>query len=114
MLYHQELPVLWQSAGLHGVIIVSTPQKAAVTDARKAISMCSRMGVPVLGVVENMSGDVFGSGNVEAMCQEAGVKFLGKVSLTQEARKASEDGIPAVKESKQARKEVAAILAGLA
>ncbi len=89
-----------------GAIIVSTPQRVAVSDVRKAIGFCSTLELPVLGVIENMSGfvcphcgettDIFLSGGAEAMAAEVGVPFLGRIPMDPAVVRAGEDGVPHV------------------
>ena len=83
-----------QDALIAGVVIVSTPQKVALEDARKAIGMFDRLGVPIFGIVENMSGDVFGRGGAEAAADELGVEFLGALPLDAAIREGGDSGIP--------------------
>ncbi|KAI9092604.1 P-loop containing nucleoside triphosphate hydrolase protein [Phlyctochytrium arcticum] len=74
-----------------GAVVVTTPQAVSVADVRKELNFCKRTGVPVLGVVENMSGficphcadctDIFSSGGGEKMAQDFGVGFLGRVPI---------------------------------
>ncbi|KAL8689213.1 MAG: hypothetical protein Q9218_005065 [Villophora microphyllina] len=76
---------------LAGAVIVTTPQAIAVSDVRKELSFCRKVGIGVLGVVENMSGyvceccgeetNLFGKGGGEVMAREFGVKFLGRVAV---------------------------------
>lgn len=76
---------------LAGAVIVTTPQAVAISDVRKEINFCEKVGIRVLGVVENMSGyvceccgvgtNLFGSGGGEVMAGEFGVKFLGRVPV---------------------------------
>ncbi len=71
--------------------MVTTPQAVAVSDARKEINFCEKVGIRVLGVVENMSGyvceccgvrtNLFGKGGGEVMAGEFGVRFLGRVPV---------------------------------
>ena len=87
-----------------GAVIVSTPQDLALIDARRAIAMFGEVGVPVLGIVENMSrfvcphcgerSDIFGHGGAEDLGAGAGVPFLGAVPLTMALRIASDAGQP--------------------
>lgn len=87
-----------------GALIVSTPQDLALIDARRAIAMFNEVGVPVLGLVENMStfvcphcgerSDIFGHGGAEELGAGAGVAFLGAVPLTMALRIASDAGEP--------------------
>ena len=76
---------------LAGALIVTTPQAVATSDVRKEINFCHKVGVRILGAVENMSGyvceccgeetNIFGKGGGEAMSRESGVKFLGRVPV---------------------------------
>jgi len=87
-----------------GAVIVSTPQDLALIDARRAIDLFGKAGVPVIGVVENMAGyqcphcgessDPFGQGGAEAAARELGVPFLGRVPLAMAIRAASDAGTP--------------------
>lgn len=80
--------------GLDGAIIVTTPQEVALLDSRKAVNMFLMMNVPVLGIVENMSGlicphcgkeiDVFKRGNGLKAARELGVPFLGAIPMDTE------------------------------
>ncbi len=62
-----------------GAVVVCTPQQVALLDAMKAISMFRTVKIPVLGMVENMSGEMFGRGGTKATAAEMGVPFLGEV-----------------------------------
>ncbi|HVY12650.1 MAG TPA: Mrp/NBP35 family ATP-binding protein [Alphaproteobacteria bacterium] len=93
-----------QSTPLAGGVIVSTPQDLALIDARKAIAMLKRLDVPVLGILENMSGfacphcgersDIFGAGGAKAEADKIGEEFLGAVPLDINLRKTSDEGAP--------------------
>lgn len=72
---------LSQLMGLSGAVVVCTPQKVALLDAVKAIAMFRKVNIPVLGLIENMSGDVFGRGGAKAKAEELGVPFLGEVPI---------------------------------
>jgi ATP-binding protein involved in chromosome partitioning len=88
-----------------GAVIVSTPQDLALIDARKAIAMFEKVGVPVLGMIENMSTfhcpacghatPVFGHGGARETSAALGVRFLGEVPLMMAIREAGDAGIPA-------------------
>ena len=71
---------------LSGAVIVCTPQKVALLDAVKAISMFNQVKIPVLGMVENMSGEMFGQGGARAKAEELGVPFLGELPAEPEVR----------------------------
>ncbi|MBI1190656.1 MAG: P-loop NTPase [Tepidisphaera sp.] len=86
-----------------GAVVVCTPQKVAQDDAWRAAKMFQQLGVPVLGVVENMSYfvgddgkvyDIFGRGGAEHMAQKLGVPFLGAVPITMALRANSDKGDP--------------------
>lgn len=83
---------------LDGMIIVTTPQKESLLDARKSALMAQDLAVPILGVLENMSGDVFGSGAGEALAKELNVAFLGSIPLSKEIREVSAEGKSALVE----------------
>ena len=73
-----------QTLNPDGFVVVSTPQELAALDAKRSINMIRKMNLNVLGVVENMSGGLFGTGGAEEMARETGVPFLGKISLRAE------------------------------
>jgi ATP-binding protein involved in chromosome partitioning len=91
----------WKPAG---AVIVSTPQDLALIDATRAIDLFRKMDVPILGLVENMSGyacphcgeisDPFGAGGAEAAARVLGIPFLGRVPLAMAIRVASDAGTP--------------------
>ncbi len=70
-----------QTLNLDGFVIVSTPQELAALDAKRSINMIRKMNLDVLGVVENMSGGLFGEGAAEELAYEMGLPFLGAVTL---------------------------------
>jgi ATP-binding protein involved in chromosome partitioning len=87
-----------------GAVIVTTPQEVAISDVRKSITFCSRVGLPVIGVVENMSGftcphcgetiDLFKTGGGEEMAESMGVPFLGRIPLDRMIVNAGDEGTP--------------------
>jgi ATP-binding protein involved in chromosome partitioning len=91
----------WKPAG---ALIVSTPQDLALIDAARAIDLFNKLDVPILGLVENMSGyacphcgeisDPFGSGGAEAAAAAKGLAFLGRIPLRMAIREASDAGTP--------------------
>ncbi|CBI40085.3 unnamed protein product, partial [Vitis vinifera] len=100
---HISIVQFLQGTGIDGAIIVTTPQQVSLIDVRKEVSFCKKVGVEVLGVVENMSGlcqpvtdfsEVFdsSSGGAAKMCKEMNVPFLGKVPLDPQLCKAAEEG----------------------
>lgn len=97
---------LVQSVLVSGAIIVTTPQEMAVGDALRGAKMFERVNVPILGIVENMSGfldpltgmrhDLFGSGGGQRLADELGVDLLGQVPLQAGLADAADDGRPVV------------------
>lgn len=85
---------LAQSFPLTGVLIVTQPQDVAVQDALRSINMYEQLNVPILGVVENMAGDFFGTGGGEKLAAEQKVPFLGRIPLDAEVRKGGDFGRP--------------------
>jgi ATP-binding protein involved in chromosome partitioning len=78
------------------VVVVTTPQPAAQEVAARAAFMAKKTSMRLLGVVENMSGDVFGSGGGEALAEELGVPLLGTIPLDPRLREAGDAGEPLV------------------
>ncbi len=87
---------LAQSVPLTGGVIVTGPQAVAVSDALRWAEAFQQLQVPILGVVENMSGDVFGSGGGEGAAKKLGVEFLGRVELDPRVRVGGDNGSPIV------------------
>ncbi len=87
---------LAQSVPLTGTVIVTQPQSVAVDDARRGLAMFEKLNVPILGVIENMAGDLFGEGGGEQLAAERGVPFLGRVPLTANVRVGGDSGHPVV------------------
>ncbi|MES2901697.1 MAG: iron-sulfur cluster carrier protein ApbC [Pseudomonadota bacterium] len=97
---------LSQKVPVTGAVIVTTPQDIALLDARKGLKMFEKVGIPILGVVENMSTHIctncghneaiFGHGGGEKMCADFGVEFLGALPLTMAIREQTDSGRPTV------------------
>jgi len=95
-----------QSVPLDGVVLVTTPQAVVQEDVRKGINLVLESKVPIIGIVENMSGficphcneevPIFGSGNTEEMAKNMDVHFLGKLPLNVETPVSSDTGKPMV------------------
>jgi ATP-binding protein involved in chromosome partitioning len=95
-----------QQTPLAGAIIVSTPQDIALIDARRGIAMFQKVNVPLLGVIENMSGfccpacnhvtPIFGHGGARHEADMRGIPFLGEIPLDIQIRETSDDGRPIV------------------
>ena len=110
----QELPI-------SAAVVVTTPQAVATDDVRRSLRMLQEIGVPVAGVVENMSCFVasdtgavyrpFGEGGGRALARDYGVPFLGEIPLDPAIRTASDEGTPVAATGDAAQR---AIFAGLA
>ena len=97
---------LSQKVPVTGAVIVTTPQDIALLDARKGLKKFEKVGIPILGIVENMSMHVcsncghaepiFGEGGGEKMCADYGVDFLGKLPLAMAIREQADSGKPTV------------------
>ncbi len=87
---------LAQSVPLTGAVIVTQPMEVAVSDALRGLAMFEHVNVPIIGVIENMSGDFFGSGGGEKLARERGVPFLGSIPLDPRVRIGGDVGRPVV------------------
>jgi ATP-binding protein involved in chromosome partitioning len=97
---------LAQKVPVTGSVIVTTPQDIALLDARKGLKMFEKVGVPIIGIIENMSTyvctkcgheeHVFGAGGGEKMCKEYEVDFLGSLPLNLSIREQADAGRPTV------------------
>ncbi len=97
---------LVQTVPLTGAVIVTTPQEVSLIDARKALKMFTRVNVPVLGIVENMSYfiapdtgkkyDIFGTGGGSKLSEELGTPFLGGIPIDPRIRIGGDNGTPIV------------------
>jgi ATP-binding protein involved in chromosome partitioning len=97
---------LSQRVPLTGVVIVTTPQDIALLDAKKGLKMFEKVGVPILGIVENMAvyccpncghtEHIFGADGGKKMAAEYGVDYLGALPLTMKIREQADSGRPTV------------------
>ena len=97
---------LAQKVPVTGAVIVTTPQDIALIDARKGLKMFEKVGIPILGIVENMSihicsncghaEHIFGQGGAERMCRDYNVEFLGGLPLDIRIREQADSGKPTV------------------
>ncbi|HEX2566838.1 MAG TPA: iron-sulfur cluster carrier protein ApbC [Burkholderiales bacterium] len=97
---------LAQKVPVTGAVIVTTPQDIALIDARKGLKMFEKVGIPILGVVENMSyhvcpkcgheSHIFGSGGAEKMSRDYGAELLGQLPLDESIRSQADSGKPTV------------------
>src|ERR671921_113971 len=115
LLQNSDDPIIWRDAykyefinqllgGVTGAVIVTTPQEVALLDSRKSVTFCKDSEVPIIGIVENMSGldcphcgqhiEVFRKGGGEASALDMGVPFLGRVPLDPEVVTQCDAGEP--------------------
>jgi len=102
----EALSIVQLSPNVQGAVIVTTPQDVAVLDAIKAIKFIEKHDLPVIGIIENMSGmicphcgdtiDLFGRGGGEKAAQKLGIPYLGSIPLDPEMVKAGDEGRPYV------------------
>ncbi len=100
----EALTIAQLAPNIAGAVIVTTPQDVAILDIKKAVRFVQMIGLPVIGIIENMSGmvcphcgkdiDLFGSGGGKRAAEDMGVPFLGAIPLDPEVRKAADEGRP--------------------
>lgn len=98
----EQLTVVQAIPELTGTIIVTTPQKVAILDAKRSVGFARKCGIAILGVVENMSGlkcpecnkelHIFGKGGGKKMCQDLSVPFLGEVPMEMDLMESEDEG----------------------
>ncbi len=91
-------------------IIVSTPQSLAIQDAVKTINFSNQFNIPVVGIIENMSGSIFGEGTIEDIAKRYKVNYLGKISMDKDIVESGEKGAPVVSNNSRAEKEMNSII----
>lgn len=100
----EALTIAQIAPNVKGAVVVTTPQSVATLDSRKAVKFIEKIGLPVIGIIENMSGmacpycgeniDLFGSGGGKKAAEELHVPFLGSIPIDPEMRKAGDEGHP--------------------
>ena len=104
-----DIQITWaQKLKIDGAVIVSTPQDIALIDAVKGVNMFQKIGIPILGIVENMSyyicpkcshkEEIFGHAGAAEAAEKMGLKFLGEVPLHIDIRTAADGGRPIVED----------------
>ena len=97
-----------QEINIDGAVIISTPQEIALLDVKRGIKMFDKLGVKIIGLIDNMShfdGDdgkkynIFGEGGVEKIAKEYNKNFLGKIPIDPDVGKAADNGKPLVEEN---------------
>jgi ATP-binding protein involved in chromosome partitioning len=95
-----------QEVRVSAAVVVTTPQKVATDDVRRAIRMLEAVHIPIAGVVETMGGEVFGRGGGRALCDAYGLELLAEVPLDPAIREASDDGKPIAAVGTEAQRRV--------
>jgi ATP-binding protein involved in chromosome partitioning len=100
----EALSIAQLAPNVRGAVIVTTPQDVATLDSRKAVRFIEQMDIPVLGIIENMSGmacphcgkeiDLFGTGGGKRAAEELNVPYLGSIPLDPDMRRAGDEGRP--------------------
>ena len=112
---HLSVVTLLKDAGIDGAVLVTTPQEVSLQDVRKEISFCRKVGIPIIGLIENMSGfvcpscshstDIFTptTGGAEAMCTKMNIEFLGRLPLSGSVTQAGDKGSSVIVDIPQLR-----------
>lgn len=87
---------LAQAIPLSGAIIVTQPMQVAAADALRGLKMFEKLDVPIIGIIENMSGEFFGEGAGEQLAETYNVEFLGSIPLDAKVRVGGDSGEPIV------------------
>lgn len=113
----EPLSIIQLLQNVDGAIIVTTPQDLALVDVRKSVTFCRHLNLPVIGIIENMSGyacphcgkgvDIFKSGGGEKLAAEMGVPFLGRIPLDPAMVSAGDEGKPCIGEKRDTPAAVA-------
>lgn len=99
----EPLSVIQLLGKVDGAVIVTTPQKVAAVDVRKSVSFCRQLGVPVIGIVENMSGfacphcgkvtEIFSAGAGRSISADMHIPFLGSIPMDPKIAESSDSGV---------------------
>jgi len=102
----EALSIVHLLRSVDGAVIVTTPQDVALLDARESVTFCKEINIPLLGVVENMSGltcphcnneiDLFKTGGGERIAREMNLHFLGRIPLDPEMVTSADNGSPLI------------------
>ncbi len=87
---------LAQAIPLTGAIVVTQPMQVAAADALRGLKMFEKLEVPIIGIIENMTGDFFGTGAGEQLATDTGAEFLGSIPLDALVRQGGDSGEPVV------------------
>ncbi len=100
----EPLTIIQMIPDLDGAIIVTTPQDLSIIDVRRSIAFCHKLGLPVLGVIENMSGftcphcgkttDIFKTGGGKKLADELNTRFLGAIPMDEDITRSGDWGKP--------------------
>lgn len=106
----EPLSIIQLLQNVDGAVIVTTPQDLALMDVRKSVTFCRHLKLPIIGIIENMSGyvcphcnrsvDIFKSGGGEQLAKEMDIPFLGRIPIDPAMVSAADDGKPFMAESR--------------
>lgn len=94
-----------KESGVDGAVLITTPQEVSLQDVRREIDFCRKVGVPIIGLVENMAGFVCpgcgneskifkpSTGGAKRLAEETGVRFLGSVPLDPRIGRSADEGV---------------------
>jgi len=102
---HLSIVQYLKPAGIDGAVVITTPQEVALSDVRKEINFCRKVGIPILGIVENMSGFICPSchgesqifppttGGALKLSRDMNIKLLGQIPLDPRIGKSCDQGV---------------------
>ena len=87
---------IFQNFAVDGVIVITTPQQLSLLYAKRTINLCETLQVPVVGVVENMRGEIFGEGGASSLAETYRLPILGSIPMRKQISAFCDQGIPPV------------------
>ena len=91
-------------------LIVSTPQEVSIMDSTRSINFCKELNIPIIGLIENMSGSLFGKDTIKLIAKKNNVNFIGALSLNSDIVNACNNGRPFVLSDSKPKKEFETIV----
>lgn len=86
-----------QNFDINGVIVVTTPQQLSLLDAKRTLNMAATLKIPILGVIENMRGEMFGEGGTSSLlAEEYRLPILGSIPMRKQISAMCDEGVPPV------------------
>ena len=91
-------------SNITGTVIVSMPQQVSLIDVERSIDFSRKVNIPIVGIIENMSGSIFGEGTVKGFAKSLNVDFLGSLGLNEKIRISGDEGKPFVIQDSDSKK----------